>query len=95
MSTSLIVELIVLKSPYTPEPTSRFLCRLFSLNPKPPTSLSTNGIPSLKINMWWFWELSLVDISIAWCGFGETYILTMGCEVIFTLKNYKNLNTFD
>jgi hypothetical protein len=33
--------------------------------------------------MWWFWILSLVDISISWCGFGETYMLIMGSNVLF------------
>jgi hypothetical protein len=52
-------------------------------------------MPSLRINVWWFWVLSLVDISITWCGFGETYILIMGSKVLLTLKNCNNLNIID
>jgi hypothetical protein len=45
--------------------------------------------------MWWFWILSLVDIGITWCGFGKTCMLTIGCEVLFTLKKCNNLNVID
>jgi hypothetical protein len=31
----------------------------------------------------------LMDISITWCGFEETYMLIMGSKVLFTVKNYK------
>jgi hypothetical protein len=55
----------------------------------------TKGMPSIRINVWWFWILLLVDIGITWCGFGKTCMLTIGCEVLFTLKKCNNLNVID
>jgi hypothetical protein len=62
-----------------PEPTSRFLWKPSFFESKTTNFTiyrrfkSTNGMPSLGINVWWFWVLSLVDISIAWCGFGDFF----------------------
>jgi hypothetical protein len=56
---------------------------------------STNGMPSIKMNVWWLWVLLLVDVSITRCEFGEIHMLIMGPEVLFTLKNCNNLNITD